>query len=107
VQNYPGRGHPDVHLEGRAADIYLNFDNPEQRAAGEWLFEFLVHNCRHYGIQGVIYGDRRWFSEQRGGVIQTNPPGGGHRDHVHVELNLDGANLFVDTNGDGRPDACR
>jgi hypothetical protein len=90
VETYPGHGAADVHFEGRAADIYLSYISPAERVWGNWLFDYCVQNCSAYKIQGVIYGDRQWFSEVRGGQEFPRPVAD-HYDHVHVELNCDGA----------------
>ena len=91
VQTSPGRGHADVHYEGRAADVFLSFTDAKQRECGNWLFDWCVANCRAYKIQGVIFGDRQWFSEMAGGRILPRRDGQAHYDHVHIELNGDGA----------------
>jgi len=101
VQTYPGRHHVDVHFEGRAADVFLNSRKPEQLRAGRWLFQFFqycIEHCRTYKIQGVIFAGWQWFSEQNHGMAfrRISDP---HEDHVHIELNLDGA--------DPRGGACR
>ena len=92
VETYPGHGAADVHFEGRAADVYLNYNDPSGRIWGDWLFDWCVDNCRIYQIQGVIFGGRQRFSETHGGLpfprMQHD-----HYDHVHVELNGDGAAL--------------
>ena len=92
VDTWPGRGHADVHHEGRAADVFLDYKNATQRSYGEWLFDYCVANCVRYGIQGVIYGPRQWFSEMHGGRVFARGRKD-HYDHVHVELNCDGANM--------------
>jgi hypothetical protein len=90
IDTYPGRSAADVHFEGRAADVYLSFTDPQQLVWGNWLFDWCVENCKIYNIQGVIFGNRQWFSEAHGGSVtpRTAPD---HMDHVHVELNCDGA----------------
>jgi hypothetical protein len=96
VDTYPGRSAADVHFEGRAADVYINFKDNTQRPFGDWLFDFCIANCEQYQIQGVIWGDRQWFSEadKGGGYGKVGPrKEGDHNDHVHVELNCDGANM--------------
>lgn len=92
VETYPGRHNSDVHLEGRAADVYFNVHDERERLFGNWLFDYCVANCERYKIQGVIFGTRQWFSETRGGreFLRTQ---GDHNRHVHIELNCDGANL--------------
>jgi hypothetical protein len=92
VETYPGHSAADVHFEGRAADIYLNYNDPSGRIWGDWLFDWCVENCRIYQIQGVIFGARQWFSEVHGGVPFPRTQHD-HDNHVHVELNCDGAAL--------------
>lgn len=99
VETYPGRGNADVHLEGRAADVYLLTTDSVQKRAGEWLLDWCVANCVKYQIQGVIYNDRKWFSEltdvlRAGGRAISRAPVD-HTEHVHVELNCDGAALWT------------
>jgi hypothetical protein len=93
VQTYPGRSAADVHFEGRAADVFFSYNNPVERVFGDWLFDYCVINCRRHQIQGVIFGDREWFSEKNRGAIGVRRDGQAHYSHVHVELNGDGAAL--------------
>lgn len=92
IETHPGRRSTDVHLEGRAADVYFNISYPNQLRWGSWLFDYCVANCERYKIQGVIFGKRQWFSETQGGQILPRTEGD-HDNHVHIELNCDGANL--------------
>ena len=94
VETYPGQGGPDVHFEGRAADVYLDASKPTDRVSGDWLFDWCVANCTIHKVQGVIFGQRKWFAEMSGGVEQLYL-GGDHNNHVHVELNCDGAALVT------------
>jgi len=89
--HYPGRGNADVHYEGRAVDVHLNYNSPVERAYGDWLFAYCIANCQTFQIQGVIWGPRRWFSEAHNGQVSPEQ-GPDHYDHVHLELNCDGAN---------------
>ena len=95
IQTYPGRSGPggaDVHLEGRAADIFVWSTKANEKVWGDWLFDWCLANCRLYQIQGAIFGTRRWFVEASGG-LETLYTGGDHFNHIHVELNCDGAAL--------------
>jgi hypothetical protein len=97
VQEYPGYGAIDVHYEGRAVDVYLDAGNLIGKASGDWLLDWCVANCRQYQIQGVIFDKRQWFSEKTEVIAAGNRPipyaGVNHGNHVHVELNGDGAAL--------------
>lgn len=92
IDTHPGRHNADVHLEGRAADVYFSFRNPTERAFGDWLFDYCVANCERYKIQGVIFGNRQWYSEMNRGQVFPRTQHD-HDDHVHIELNCDGANM--------------
>lgn len=92
VETYPGRGAADVHYEGRAADIYLNVDKPNEKDWGDWLFDWCKTNCTIHKVQGVIFGRRYWMAEESKG-LETVYKGTDHNGHVHVELNCDGASL--------------
>jgi hypothetical protein len=93
IETYPGRSAADVHFEGRGADIFFNYADTTQRTFGDWLFNWCVANCATYKIQGVIFGKRKWFSELHMGKVNENYQGGDHLNHIHIELNCDGANL--------------
>jgi hypothetical protein len=93
IDAYPGRSAADVHFEGRAADIFFSYNDSTGRTFGDWIFDWCVANCTIHKVQGVIFGTRKWFSELNQGRINTNYQGGDHLDHVHVELNCDGANM--------------
>lgn len=75
------RGSFSAHSEGRAADIYLRANIPEQKALGDALFKMFRERSRELGVHHVIWNRQIW-SARRGG---PRPYGGGsHRDHVHV-----------------------
>jgi hypothetical protein len=90
IDTYPGKGKSDVHFEGRAADVFLDYTDSDGKRWGDWLFDWCVDNCKIYQIQGVIFGDRQWFSETKRGVVFARDAKD-HYDHVHIELNGDGA----------------
>ena len=92
IDDYPGARAVDVHFEGRAADIYFNYNDVTERTFGNWLFDWCVANCTVYLIQGVIFGKRKWYVEKDQGKVDEKYTGGDHFNHVHVELNCDGAN---------------
>ncbi len=89
-ETYPGHSASDVHFEGRAADVFFKITDANEKRWGDWLFDWCVANCTIYLIQGVIFGDRQWFSEMHGGQVFKRGQGD-HNDHVHIELNGDGA----------------
>ncbi len=91
VQTYPGRYRNDINLEGRAADIYFQYNNPKERIYGDWLFDHCVQNSARYQIQVVIFGPRQWGSESNGGRIMQRSSVD-HYDHLHLEVNCGGAN---------------
>jgi hypothetical protein len=97
VQDYPGHSAADVHFEGRAADVFLDKNIPVHKTAGDWLLDWCVANSQKYKIQGVIFDTRQWFSEKGEVLANGGLPivysKGDHWNHVHVELNGDGAAL--------------
>jgi hypothetical protein len=91
IDTWPGMGNADVHYEGRAADVFLDYTDSDGKRWGDWLFDWCVDNCKIYQIQGVIFGNRQWFSETNRGVVFARDDGKKHYNHVHIELNGDGA----------------
>jgi len=73
-----------------AADAFVDYTDSDGKTWGDWLFDWCVDNCKMYQIQGVIFGDRQWFSETMRGVVFARDKKD-HYDHVHIELNGDGA----------------
>jgi hypothetical protein len=87
--NAPGGG---AHIEGRAADIYVNARREDEKPIGDGLFEMFSKHPGELGVETVTWHVRIWNSEQ------NDPPGtsrpytrGDHDDHVHVAFTREGS----------------
>jgi hypothetical protein len=96
-----------VHAEGRAIDWRLDSRRPKERRAAMNLIEALLATdqngnehalARRMGVQGIIFDCKSWWSGMDGmgtySACEGNKhpdPTTAHRDHVHLELNWDGA----------------
>jgi hypothetical protein len=96
-----------VHAEGRAIDWRLDARKPKERRAAMNLIDTLLATddngneqalARRMGVQGIIFDCRSWWSgmDEMGtySACEGNKrpdPTTAHRDHVHIELNRDGA----------------
>ena len=96
-----------VHAEGRAIDWHLDARKPKERRAAMRLIDTLLATdnngnehalARRMGVQGIIFDCRSWWSgmDEMGeySACEGNEkpdPTTAHRDHVHIELNWDGA----------------
>jgi hypothetical protein len=85
-----GGGGYSVHAEGRAVDLTANAHDTHQRALADDYVNWLIENDDELGVQRIIWNHRVWTS---GGSWKpyTNKAAGPHTDHLHVELNRDGA----------------
>lgn len=81
-----------VHGTGRALDIMIPTVNGRaNRAIGDPIANWLVQNAAAIGVQYLIWNHTKWNGSRRG---RKDGPYGGpnpHVDHIHVELNQDGA----------------
>jgi hypothetical protein len=96
-----------VHAEGRAIDWHLDARKPREKRAALSLIDALLATdqngnqhalARRMGVQGIIFDCRSWWSgmDDMGTYSacegnKSPDPTTAHRDHVHVELNWDGA----------------
>jgi hypothetical protein len=101
-----------LHSEGRAIDWHLDAGIAKERRAAQRLIDTLLATdrdgnvralARRMGVQGVIFDCHAWWAgmdglgdysycyrrngDLRHGLDRTQA----HRDHVHIELNWDGA----------------
>lgn len=101
-----------LHCEGRAIDWHLDAGIAKERRAAQRLIDTLLATdrngnpralARRMGVQGLIFDCRSWWAgmersgpysycyrrngEPRDHLDRTEA----HRDHVHIELNWDGA----------------
>jgi|LGOV01.1.fsa_nt_gb hypothetical protein len=79
-----------AHSEGRAADIYLNASNSEQRAIGDGLFRIFTEYCSELGVDHVIW-NLRIASRHRPTPREYTGSGGPHTNHAHVAFTRPGS----------------
>ena len=76
-----------LHAEGRAADLAANISNPAEKYHADRYCQFLIDNAEALQVQYLIWGKRSWKS----GRGWRPYSGSFHGDHIHAELNRDGA----------------
>lgn len=80
-----------VHAVGRALDIFVATNaGAANNQKGDRIANWLVQNAESIGVQMIIWDRTIWYPGSRGERCYggSHP----HNDHVHVELNNDGAN---------------
>jgi hypothetical protein len=88
-RNVAGTTKKSSHAEGRAIDVHLNANKPNDRVVGDELFRALIDAAHATGIDNVIWNRQIWSIHkptirQYSGV---NP----HTDHIHVEFTREGS----------------
>jgi hypothetical protein len=107
-----GGGNYSLHSEGRAIDWRLDAGVAKERRAAMRLIRTLIAAdskgnpralARRMGVQGLIFDCKSWWTGmdrlgdysycyKRNGDLRHNlDRTAAHRDHVHIELNWDGA----------------
>ena len=80
-----------IHGVGRALDIMIpTVSGRANSAVGDPIATWLVQNAEAIGVQFIIWNRTKW-SGSRSGRKHARYGGGSHIDHLHVELNRDGA----------------
>ena len=80
-----------VHGVGRALDIMVRpVSGRANSAVGDPIANWLVRNAEAIGVQYIIWNHMRW-SGSKSPHVAPYTPANKHIDHIHVELNLDGA----------------
>ncbi|ADJ27294.1 peptidoglycan-binding protein [Nitrosococcus watsonii] len=80
-----------VHGVGRALDIMIpTVGGRANSAVGDPIANWLVRNATAIGVQYIIWNRVRWSGSRTPHVADYGGPNP-HIDHIHVELNLDGA----------------
>ena len=87
----PNTASPDLmsmHGTGRAIDVMID---PARAAQGDAIANWLVENASTYGVQLVIWKRTKWNGSFHGRKDEPYFGPNAHLDHLHVELNDDGA----------------
>jgi hypothetical protein len=82
-----------LHGTGRALDVYIPLIGGQaDNTVGDAVANWLVANAASLGVQLVIW-DRSSWNASRGAGAKLRSYGGPHphHDHLHIELNTDGA----------------
>lgn len=81
-----------IHGTGRALDIVIPpIDGKANSVIGDPIANWLVFNASAIGIQYLIWNRVRWSGMRRNNKFARYTGPRPHHDHIHVELNLDGA----------------
>ena len=90
-RNVAGTSKKSSHAEGRALDIHLNANDPDQKVLGDQLFQAIILRSRSMGVDNVIWNHQIWS------VAHPSPrPYHGqkpHTDHIHVEFTREGSQI--------------
>lgn len=89
--NRHSRNRLSVHGTGRALDIMIpRVRGQANSAVGDPIAAWLIRHARELGMQYLIWNRVRW-SGQRRPAFAPYTGGRPHDDHIHLELNRDGA----------------
>src|SRR5215831_18681695 len=81
-----------AHSEGRAADIYLNASDPEQRRIGDAVFDRFIRYAADLGIDHIIWNRHIWSADRaREGVRDWPADRDPHTNHIHVAFTRAGS----------------
>ena len=111
-QNTANKAETSVHGTGRALDIMIpKIKGQADNTVGDAIANWLVVNAEDLGVQFIIWDQTKWNASYSSN--KAKPYGGPvpHTDHIHVELDLDGAAMktawykgFNDASGGALPD---
>jgi hypothetical protein len=82
-----------VHGTGRAIDVFIPLSRGDaDNTLGDEVANWLVSNAQAIGVQLVIWDRSSWNgSRSSGSKLRAYGGPHPHHDHLHVELNTDGA----------------
>lgn len=90
--NTANRSQTSVHGVGRALDIMIpTVSGRANSAVGDPIANWLVQNASALGIQYIIWNRTKWSGSRTGRKHGRYGGPSPHTDHIHVELNRDGA----------------
>ena len=88
------QGDNSQHYEGRAFDWSMNAYDPEQKAIGDSVAQWLSANngemARRFGVQSIIWNRQSWYLYKPGSWPYYNGYSP-HTDHLHISFSWDGA----------------
>jgi hypothetical protein len=90
--NSANRSQTSVHGVGRALDIMIPIVSGRANSAvGDPIANWLVQNAEAIGVQYIIWNRTKWSGSKIGRKHGRYGGPSPHIDHIHVELNRDGA----------------
>ena len=90
--NSANRSQTSVHGVGRALDIMIpTISGRANAAVGDPIANWLVQKAEALGVQYIIWNRSKWNASKREHKHGRYGGPSPHIDHIHVELNLDGA----------------
>lgn len=88
------QGDNSQHYEGRAFDWTMNAYNPDQKAIGDSVAQWLTANngeiAKRFGVQSIIWNRKSWYLYSPGSWRDYTGPSP-HTDHLHISFTWDGA----------------
>jgi hypothetical protein len=91
----PNTANPNItstHGMGRAIDVMIStVGSKANRKVGDPVASYLVKNARSLGVQTVIWDRTLWSANSPSGRAYSGGSRDPHINHIHVELNVDGA----------------
>lgn len=92
-QNTADASKTSVHGTGRALDIMIRTDRSKaDNGKGDPIARWLINNATELGVQYIIWDRTSYNSSRSGRKYRAYTGPNPHVDHLHVELNLAGAN---------------
>jgi peptidoglycan hydrolase-like protein with peptidoglycan-binding domain len=92
-QNTANLAETSVHGTGRALDIMIpRVGNRANSAVGDPIANWLVSNAAAIGVQYIIWNRVSWNGSRTRPKERAYTGPNPHTDHIHAELNHDGAN---------------
>lgn len=89
-QNTANKKLTSIHGTGRALDIMIKPINGKANSAvGDVIANWLIINAENIGVQYIIWNRTYWSGLKSDRYKGPNP----HIDHIHVEINNDGASM--------------
>src|SRR3990167_1241249 len=72
-------------------DVALNANDPAQKKRGDALFAVLVGDYDAYGLQEILWDDKKWSWKRRAEGVRKSDQEAAHESHVHVGLDVNAA----------------
>lgn len=104
-QNTANAKKTSVHGTGRALDLFVPVVGGQaDNTKGDEVANWLVRNSASIGVQYVIWDRADWSGNGAGNKMGAYTGPNPHVDHIHVELNTDGASRKTAFFNGARPD---